>query len=335
MTIQEIESACMASQPLDFSRHPLEGPVLSQRRTFYPLGFPAEVRTNSPEILCLYREMWGMFKRKFNNEIIRVDIHLVESDSTVCPPKPVVRMMQPTLAFVADSYNHSIAHLGRNHTQITVSRAALRHKRYLLHFFLGSSAAHHIATKHATPIHAGCVALDDRGVLLCGDSGAGKSSLAYACARAGWTFVADDATFLLNGGGSRLVTGDCHHVRLRPAAADLFPEINGLKMTPRVAGKPSIELALAGLPNIVRAQSVKVDFIVFLNRCSGQPPALLPYRRDVARYFMRQVLYGSTESLALQYEAIERLLALQVRELSYDNLEFAIQQLKTLVRERR
>jgi hypothetical protein len=132
-----------------------------------------------------------------------------------------------------------------------------------------------------------------------------------------------------------MVTGDCHHVRLRPTAAELFPEINGLKMTPRAAGKPSIEIATATMPHIDCARTAKVDFIVFLNRHSGGAPELVSYRKDVARYFMRQVLYGSAESLARQYEAIERLLTVDVLELRYTGMDWAISRLQTLVQEGR
>jgi hypothetical protein len=81
------------------------------------------------------------------------------------------------------------------------------------------------------------------------------------------------------------------------------------------------------------AQNAKIDFIVFLNRHSGEPPQLRPYRADVARQFMRQTLYGSPQSLALQYEAIEHLLTAQVFELRYTDLDWAVDRLQTLVRE--
>ena len=331
MTIQEIESACDASQTLDFTRHELEGPELSLRRTFYPMGFPAEVRTNSKEILCLYEQSWGCLERRFDTAPIEIHVLLTETESIACPPAPVYRILWPLLINTADVYNYSVVDLDHNRTRITVSRAALQHKRYLRFFFLDAAAGPHIATRHATPVHAGCVALGGRGVLLCGDSGAGKSSLSYACARAGWSYLADDCSFLINGSSDRAVIGDSRRVRLRPSAADLFPEINSLKMTPRAAGKPSIEVDTANL-DIVCSQTAQVDYMVFLNRRAGGPPTLQPYRKDVARYFMRQVLYGSAESLAVQYQSIERMLKAEILELRYDSIDWAVDRLERLVR---
>ena len=147
------------------------------------------------------------------------------------------------------------------------------------------------------PVHAACVALDGHGILLCGDSGAGKSTLSYACARSGWTYVCDDGLYLKNCGSGRVGTGDCHHVRFRPSAAELFPEVQGLDITPRAAGKPSIELSTAPMSYVTRAQSTHIDFIVFLNRHAGGAPELRPYRADAARQWMRQGLYGLPETL--------------------------------------
>jgi hypothetical protein len=335
MTIEEIEFACDASEPLDFSRHEVAVPALSHGEILYPLGFPTELRTNSPEILSQARDLWSIFKKQFDTETIRVDVHVVESDSTECPPTPVCRLMYPLLISVADTDNYRIAHLDRNRTQITISRAAERHCNYLKYFFLGFAPHDHIETRYATPVHAGCVALNGCGVLLCGDSGAGKSSLSYACATAGWTYICDDASDLLNAGRDRLIIGNCHQVRFRPSAAELFPEIAGLEVTPRAAGKPSIEMPTAYFPEIICAQTAQVEFLVFLNRRLSSAQKLVPYRKDVARNFMRQVLFGSAESLAAQYAALERLLTAEIFEFRYSDLDWAVQRLEALAQEGR
>jgi len=332
MTIAEIEAACDSDESLDFSRHELEGPELSLKRTFYPLGFPAEVRTNSAEVLGLMEERWGKFEKQHDTEPIRAYVRLVESDVTECPPEPTCRIMLPLLVNVADLDNYSIVDLERNTTRISISTAALKHPLYAKYFILGTPSTC-VTIQYTTAVHAGCVALDGRGVLLCGESGAGKSTLSYACARAGWTYISDDGSFLLNGGTKRIVTGDCHVVRFRPAAAEFFPEINGLEITPRATGKPSIELPTASIPNIVCAATTRVDFIVFLNRSAEGPQGLVPYRKDVARQSIRQVPFGPPKLRALKYAAIENLLTAEIFELRYTDLDWAVDRLRTLVEE--
>lgn len=334
MTIEELEAACDMSSALDFSRHELEAPELPMRRTFYPMGFPTEVRTNSPEVMAEFEDAWGVFDEQFATELIHVDVHVTEEDDTTeCPPEPKYCLLLPLIVAVADPDNYSIADVSRHTTQIKVSRAALRHPAYLRYFFLEYSSSYQIESRFATPIHAGCVSLDGSGILLCGDSGAGKSTLSYGCARAGWTYVSDDASLLLHSDArERRITGNCYQVRFRPTAGSLFPEIEGLELTPRANGKPSIELPTADLP-ISCAPHARVDFILFLNRQAGGPSELRPYSTNVARQYMRQSLFGVRESLEKHYEAIEHLLAAPIFELRYSSLEWAIDRLRTLVEE--
>ncbi len=332
MTIEEIETACATSQALDL-KHDLELPALSLKEMFYPLGFPLEVRTNSSEVLEMVAELWGSFEKRHNTEPIRSDVHVVEEGAAECPPAPVVRIMLPLVTGVADPNNYGIVNLERNSVHTSISRATLKHRLYAKYFLLGMPGCC-IATRFTTPAHAACVSLDGRGILLCGDSGAGKSTLSYACARSGWTYICDDGFFLQNCGcDGRVGTGDCYHVRFRPSAAELFPEIQGLDITPRATGKPSIELSTSPMSHITRAQSTHIDFMVFLNRRAGGTPELRPYSADVARQWMRQGLYGSPESLAVQYQTIERLLTADVFELRYTDLDWAVDRLQRLVRE--
>jgi hypothetical protein len=333
LTIEEIESVCSMGQPQLVPSHVLDLPDFSFEETFYPYGFPATVRSNSGAVLEQYRELWGKFAKLRDTDPITVDVHLIPSESRECPPEPGYLLMFPLLMVVADKDNFSIVDLDRCTVSIRISQAAMAHPLYVRCFLLGA-AGHCISTNYATVVHSGCVALQGRGVLLCGDSGAGKTTLSYACARSGWTFVADDASFLLNGGTDRMVTGDCHKVRFRPAARALFPELEGLEITPRAAGKPSIELPLNGHP-IARTQTVRADYLVYLNRRKGGTQELVPYRKDVARMSMRQVLFGSAVSRAAQYAAIERLLALGVLELRYTDLDWAVERLRRLVEDGR
>lgn len=333
LTVEDLELACDTGLPLDFSRHVIDIPKPTLWHTFYPLGFPAEVRTNSAGILEIVHDLWGRFHQESNADPILVHVNVGGSDMEECPPAPTYRWTAPLLTAVSNANNFMVCDLARGRTDLTVSSTTEKQKLFLRYFFLEAIAGCHLAWRHATPVHGACVALNGRGVLLLGDSGAGKSSLAFACARAGWTYVSDDAAFLLHGGIGGIVTGNCHLVRLRPTAAELFPEVAGRETTPRAAGKPSIEILTASLKQFQCSQTARVDFLVFLNRRSGWSPELVRYRKDVARHFMRQLVYGSPQSLIRQYEEIDRLLEVEVFELRYSELGWATERLHRLVRE--
>jgi hypothetical protein len=335
MTIPEIETAYANSQPPEFCRNSLEAPELTLRGRYYPYGFPVEVRTNSEEILAQFDDSFRVFTKRFDTRPVVVDVHVLESDATECPPAPVHQIMIPLLVWFADGNNLTVLDFDRARSQVIVSAAAVRHPLYLRYFFLEPAATTHITSRYTTPVHAGCVSLNGRGVLLMGDSGAGKSTLSFACARAGWSYISDDASMMVNQQAQRVVIGDSHQVRLRPSAAELFPEIRGIAITPRAEGKPSIEFPTANLPHLRLAEAAHVDYIVFLNRKWDGPPQLRPWRRDVARHAMRQVVIGPPDLLALQYDTIERLLTAELFELRYTDFESAIERLQTLVQEGR
>jgi hypothetical protein len=311
------------------ARHPLEPPDLTRRGMFFPLGFATELRTNSVEVMAEATELWGGLPRRFAGEPILLDIHVVESETEECPPEPSYRILQPLIVSFADAENYAIADVERGRTQVIVSRAALRHRLYFRYFFLEAGPACHITTRFTTPVHAACVARRGRGVLLCGESGAGKSTLAYACARAGWEYVADDASLLLHEATEPTVIGNCRQVRLRPSAAELFPEIAGAELTPRAAGKPSIELRTSGMAT--RRERTKVAAIVFLNRGSAERVEMVPFPTDAARTWMWKVLFAPAEMMREQCRALERLLIRPVFELRYRELRDGVEQLRLLL----
>ena len=168
-------------------------------------------------------------------------------------------------------------------------------------------------------------------MLLCGNSGAGKSSLAYACARAGWKFISDDASYLVRQGSSRLVVGNSQVVRLRPSAAELFPELKGLSLTPRAAGKPSIEVPTALIPNVTAARIPGSSTSSFSIGIEVDVPELVPFAKELALQWAShsQVDTGQTERYRA---AIRELLNARLFELRYRTLSGAIARLEDLIR---
>ena len=112
LSIEDLESACNASQRFETPRHLVEPPELPFHATFYPFGFPAVITTNSGGVLKQYEELWGKFTKQHDTEPIRAEVQVVESNATECPPEPTYRYMQPLLMCVADADNYSVGRFG-------------------------------------------------------------------------------------------------------------------------------------------------------------------------------------------------------------------------------
>jgi hypothetical protein len=302
---------------------------------YYPLGFSVSLATNSKDVLAAAEESWGDFKQTFATPPLQIRIGVSEGKSTAIAPASTFRAQRNLVVNIADNENFCISDIAQGFSFAWLTKATVSQRSRFRYNFLEAAALCHIANRFTAPVHAACVELAGSGVMLCGDSGAGKSSLSFACARSGWTYITDDACFLLNGRNDRKVVGNCHLIRLRPSAADLFPEVEGKDLTSRPTGKPSIELLTASIPGIAKAVASPVDYVVFLNRNDPNVSNLTPFSKEIARRSMQQPLYGMDEMRKVQEASIERLLTAEVLELCYSDLDWAVDRLERLVREKR
>jgi hypothetical protein len=330
LTIEQIRTASARSESIQ-----LGDPVLAQfsmplREMFYPLGFPLQIETNSEEVLRSAAISWQGFTKLFDTPPIRVRIGVKGGRSSECPPTPTCRVQQHLVSNIADAENFSVIDLAERFAYIWLTEAAVADRAYLRYFFIESTAMAILATSYTTAVHAACVERKGCGILLCGDSGAGKTSLAYACARAGWTYITDDASFLVNNRNDRLVVGNCNQARFRPSAVELFSELTGKKVIQRAKiGKPSIELNLPSSSISVSFTS-RINHVVFINRHSVARQELVNFPTDVARYSMQQVLFSAPATRKVQSAMIDHLLQRGPRELRYRDFDWAIDRLTRL-----
>jgi hypothetical protein len=190
-----------------------------------------------------------------------------------------------------------------------------------------------LGTQYLMAVHAACVRFQGHGVLLVGESGAGKSSLAYACTRRGWTYVSDDAISVVLRRAGHAVLGNPQTLRFRPTASSLFPEIKGKAALRN--GKPTLEIRTERLRHFQTAYESAVDHIIFLNRLESEPDPvrLTPVSREDAFRRLSQNPWPNELSIHEQrITAIERLLDAKAYELTYRAIDPAIDLLERVVR---
>jgi hypothetical protein len=301
--------------------------------TFYPFGFPVKVRSNSEAVLAIARDEWHAWQQAFDDPPIELLFSVSSTRRDHGPPHP----------FFADKHSFTIQpdrNSSARGNARTRKATGLMHEStvddrpYFVYHFLDAMAFQLITSLNFTPMHGSTVARNGRGVLITGDSGEGKSSLSYACARRvgtdRWTFVSDDASHLLRRRASeRLIVGAPHHVRLRPDAPRLFPELATFTPTIRGNGKLSLQIPTRVL-SIATAPMVPVDVIVLPHRVSpahsNSPARLEQIAKDLVRDYCAQWFYHwDPPVLAQQQAAFEEMLAgARTFSLEYSDLDAAV-----------
>jgi len=318
----------IVSQPFD--------PLLYDRelhlvRTFYPLGLPLEISTDSPEVLEAAKESWGMFEKRFQLPPLEMRLGVLGSKSKVRFRPPVITGQRGIITQVVDEHNFMTTNSDTGFSYGWVTEAVAADRAFLRYYFVEGGFWAMAVPLYLTPIHAACVTHRGKGVLLCGDSGVGKSTLAYACASHGWSFMTDDGSNLVRERCGNTVIGNPFQIRLRPSAKSFFPELRALKVSRRLTGKLSIEVPTALRPDIAKITESTVDFIVFLRRREGKAE-LVPYPKEAAfRWFEQSVCYASHEIRAAQRASLRRLIGANVFELRYSKFTDAIARMELMI----
>jgi hypothetical protein len=331
--IQEANTAAREAQP---SRRPQDALLcdmeLPHRGIFYPLGLPVEIVTNDTAVLAAASESFGHARPSRRSEPFEVRVGVSRGGAADCPPEPTRREFNHLYSLVADVDNQALLDL-RSCTNFTwVTSAAVNNRIYFRYNFLEKVVYLLLGASVVTDLHAACVGNNGKGILLIGDSGAGKSTLAYACARAGWTYTSDDTSYLINDSKVPRVIGHSHRARFRPSAKALFPELERYVLTPRMEGKPSIEVPISELPVENTATESTVDFIVYLNRNPSATGRLIRLPNGTATERACRELYSAGEVRAKHERILRMLSGIPTYELQYCHLNQGILTLDQLSR---
>jgi hypothetical protein len=304
---------------------------LPLRRTFFPLGYPLALETNSRDVILAAEEGWGASERMFNQDPVRVCLGVAEGDSESPPPGSVIRAREHLMSIVADTENFMLCDFDRGFAFGWVTRSTAADHALLRYQFLTAGGTALAQQRAFAPLHGALVMRGGTGVMFCGDSFAGKSTLAYACARAGWTYVSDDGTFLVRSRNDRYAIGDQHSIRFRADAPGLFPELADHVPTVRPNGKIAIEVRTRDL-GISTATGCVVDHVVFLDREHRGPTSVDHYPEDRAlEYWAQYAVLGSGDARAAQRRCHELLLRARLWKMQYSHLDDAVSRLERLV----
>ena len=231
---------------------------------FYPVGFPLRITTNSADVMQAAAESWAPFARQFDPRPMRFRVVVEAAGEVAC--EPTFRKQGQLLSFVSDARNFASGDCRTLSATIHLSQKTAEDHAVMRWFYLEAMAYMLLTQRYVVSLHAGCVARGGAGILICGKSAAGKSTLSFACARAGFTYLADDCTWLLAGRSDCIAIGKPHQVRFRDDVARHFPELEGYVASHRPSGKLSIEVPTSLFPAVQTAQRCEIGALVFVDR---------------------------------------------------------------------
>jgi len=291
--------------------------------TFYPAGFPLHLATNSLDVMDAAAESWSSFPRMFDTPPMEFRV-LVESAGELAA-EPRFRKQRHILSFVSDAHNFATGDCNALSATFHLSAATAADHASLRWFYLEALAYMLLTQRYVLSLHAACVARDGEGILICGKSAAGKSTLSFAAARAGFTYMADDCTWLLLNSTDPIAIGKPHQVRFRQDAAQHFPEVAGYLASLRPNGKRSIELPISLFPTLHTAGRCPVRRLVFPDRASGGPArAERMDPAEVADLLLTDLPSYGPEVNAMHEQTVQSLAKLPAWRLHYRALEDAL-----------
>jgi hypothetical protein len=204
---------------------------------------------------------------------------------------------------------------------VVVSPQMLRfpyHTRYeLIEFAVFTLAAR---AQKLVPLHAACVGVRGRGILLMGPSGAGKSTVALHCLLSGLDFLSEDSVFVAP--DTMLATGVANFLHVR---ADSLAWLGRSREAAAIAKSPVIrrrsgvkkfEMDLRGGRFQLAESPLKIAGVVFLSsQKAGAHPLLKPLSKsDLRANLAFEQAYGASQPQWRTFNKnISRLAAFELR----------------------
>jgi hypothetical protein len=272
-----------------------ERPARLHQRSLHLLGALFRFESNSVRLLHLVDQAFaGLPRHRLSaaTPCLRVRLLLTarEAAASAAEPPPLTTWSAPGLLCGAlDAANIAVIAPAQATALVRVSRDMLRrpyHVRYeLIEFAVYVLAAR---AQALVALHAAAVGERGHGVLLMGDSGAGKTTMALHCLLQGLQLVAEDAVFVSP--AAMLATGVGSFLHLRSSGLRL---LRGYRAAGRIRSSPiirrrsgehkyEVDLRYAGYA--LAPAAMKIRAVVFLSkRSAGAGGLLLPVSRSEMR----------------------------------------------------
>jgi hypothetical protein len=206
------------------------------------MGVPLELVTNAP-LLAEYAESvfggWGTKKEGTLSPSVTLNLFIhdeAESFAGGAPPPPLLRAQGPYF-FVNAGKSMAFADRATGFATAFVTQEMARCAGYVRSLFIETLGIYMVQRYRPATLHAAAIVHGDKCILLTGADGAGKSTLTFACIRAGFKLLAEDVVFGLEEEGRLRVWGNPWKIHLLWDAIRFFPELATHEPEPQLNGE--------------------------------------------------------------------------------------------------
>jgi hypothetical protein len=299
------------------------GVALNFRERFFPLGTLIEVQSNQEAVLEAARLSFGRYGRPSQTGPAQFLIQLcVDPERHDQEPRPIpsYRALSHLFHIGCGEASFAIADLTAGCAAGFISPELVSDTSFFRYVFLECLFYVLVVHRSHTPVHCATVAADGRGVLICGPSGAGKTTLAYACAKSGMQIVSDDVVHLqadpVNGQVS--LWGNPWTLRLLPDAVEIFPELTGTEIKRGSDHEEYLEIdVLRRFPGSALI-SCQPTALIFVARDQSAETTIHPLKKEMAlRRLSQDIVLEEARVIARHQRVLQELAAIGAYELRY------------------
>lgn len=245
------------------------------------LGIPLELVTNTATVMKLAEESLGSWGKPRMDEQ-QPPLRLYVMECSIAEPfvgaerKEPIQLIRDNRHFMSFGASMTYCDAGAGWGVAYLTPQILQQRTMAKLAALETPALFLASHRRGAPLHAAAIASGEHCLLLTGDSGSGKSMLAYACLRAGFRLLAEDVVFAEPGDGPVRVWGNPFHLHLLPDAVYFFPELRGVPLVRQLNGKWKLRVRVEEVRPGAAVAHMPVWGVLSLSRSERQESRLLP-----------------------------------------------------------
>jgi hypothetical protein len=280
----------------------------TMERRFGLMAEPLLFRTNDPLLMAAAERAFGRFEVPASGEPleVRLIVDAAGGPATFDPRHLRPRVQAHLHTITLDARNHATVDLERGLAIGTVTPEVARDGDFVRYAFIEAMGLSMLGRARGyLAIHASAVVRDGRAAVLQGPAGAGKSTLAVACARIGFGVLAEDVVFARQAGDGVELWGMPWTQRLLPDAVDHFGELAGVRPRLQPNGEHKLEVDLESLRPGAAQPSAAAGAALVLVRGSAGPTRVEPLAPEAASDAF-EVLWPWGDGWSERHEAIAR-----------------------------